>query len=213
MATAKGKKTAQTAAAQKAPPAKAAQPKATEPELAKAAPPRVQPEQKAPARTALAGEGSALVGRAAPAFKLADATGQQRTLADYRGRWTVLYFYPRDDTPGCTTEACEFTTLWDDFAALEATVVGVSPDTPERHTRFINKFKLKVALLSDPSKAMLSAYGAYGMKMMYGKQVEGVLRSTVILDPAGKIAQHFRGVKATGHAEAVREALKRLQGG
>ena len=152
-----------------------------------------------------------VVGKPAPAFSLVNAAGEKRTLRSYAGRWLVLYFYPRDDTPGCTTEACEFTSSFDDFAGLDAAVVGVSPDTPEKHAKFTAKYELRVELLADPEKTALGAYGAYGKKMFYGKEIVGVLRQTVIIDPKGKVAHHFKSVKAAGHAAAVAQTLRELQ--
>ena len=142
---------------------------------------------------------------------LKNAKGEARKLSDYAGQWLVLYFYPRDDTPGCTTEACEFTAMDAHFGKLSAKVVGVSPDTSERHTKFTDKYKLKVELLADPEKTALAAYGAYGKKMFYGKEIVGVLRSTVIVDPKGQVAHHFRNVKTAGHAAAVADRLRELQ--
>jgi thioredoxin-dependent peroxiredoxin len=151
------------------------------------------------------------VGKKAPAFRLKDATEKSVSLSDFAGKWIVLYFYPKDDTPGCTTEACEFTASIRDFQGLDAAVVGVSPDSPASHAKFAKKYDLKVALLSDPDKKTLTAYDAYGEKTLYGKKVVGVKRSTVIVDPAGKVAHRWKSVKAAGHAKAVAEKLKELQ--
>lgn len=153
------------------------------------------------------------VGAAAPAFSLPCQDGSPVSLASLAGSWVVLYFYPKDDTPGCTTEACEFTASIRDFAGLGAKVLGVSPDAPASHARFIAKHKLAVTLLSDADKSMMKAYGAWGEKLMYGKPVTGVIRSTVLIDPKGRVAQHWPKVKAAGHAQAVREALAALAGG
>ena len=155
----------------------------------------------------------ATIGSKAPAFRAQDADGKTVTLDDLKGRWAVLYFYPRDDTPGCTTEACEFTASIRDFEGLDAAVVGVSPDRPETHAKFATKYKLKVRLLSDPEKAMLTAYGAWGEKTLYGKKTIGVIRSTVLLDPEGRVAHAWPKVKAAGHAAAVREKLSELRVG
>jgi thioredoxin-dependent peroxiredoxin len=124
----------------------------------------------------------------------------------------VLYFYPKDDTPGCTVEACDFTAGLKDFEGLEAVVLGCSPDSPESHRKFIAKYKLKIRLLSDPGHVALEKYGAWGEKNMYGKISMGVIRSTVIIDPAGKIARHWPKVRADGHAADVRQALEELRG-
>jgi peroxiredoxin Q/BCP len=152
------------------------------------------------------------VGKHAPAFTLRNLHDEDVELADFRGRWLVLYFYPKDDTPGCTTEACEFTTGIRKFHDLEAAVVGVSPDTPERHREFIEKYALKVALLSDPRHETLERYEAWGEKQQYGKVSLGVKRSTVLIDPKGVVAFHWKNVKAAGHAEVVRAKLAELRG-
>lgn len=151
------------------------------------------------------------VGKKAPAFSLPDHAGNQVGLAGLKGKWAVLYFYPRDDTPGCTTEACEFTASHAAFQGLGAEVFGVSPDSPASHAKFREKHGLKVTLLADPGRTMLSDYDAWGVKKMYGREVTGVIRSTVILDPAGKVAHHWKSVKAKGHAEHVRAKLAELQ--
>ena len=153
------------------------------------------------------------VGEKAPSFALKNQDDQTVKLSDpaLKGRWVVLYFYPKDDTPGCTIEACDFTSGLKDFEKLDAVVLGCSPDSPEMHRKFIAKHKLKIALLADPSHEALERYGAWGEKNMYGKISMGVIRSTVIIDPAGKVAHHYRKVSAKGHADAVRAKLKELQ--
>jgi peroxiredoxin Q/BCP len=153
------------------------------------------------------------LGAKAPAFTLPDQDGKQVSLQDLRGRWVVLYFYPKDDTPGCTVEACEFTAALPAFRGLDAVVYGCSADGASAHQKFIAKHKLGIGLLTDADKKLMKAYGAYGKKLMYGKEVEGVIRSTVLIAPDGVIAQHWPKVKAEGHAEAVRDALAALQGG
>jgi peroxiredoxin Q/BCP len=158
----------------------------------------------------MADETTTLSGKA-PAFSLPNQDGKKVSLKDLLGQWTVLYFYPKDDTPGCTTEACEFTTNWDQFQKLSARVIGVSPDSPESHLKFIAKHKLRIDLLSDPDHAVLVKYGAWGEKNMYGKISEGVLRTTVLIDPKGQIAHVWNKVKAAGHAEAVAAQLAELQ--
>lgn len=149
---------------------------------------------------------------AAPAFSLADQNGRKVALDDLAGQWAVIYFYPKDDTPGCTREACEFTTHLKDFEKLSARVIGVSPDSPESHRAFIEKYDLKLDLLSDPDHSMLADYGAWGRKTSFGRTTEGVIRSTVVLDPDGRIAVHWPHVKAPGHAEAVGKCLAKLAG-
>lgn len=152
------------------------------------------------------------VGNKAPAFTLPDQNDKITALKDFAGQWVVLYFYPKDDTPGCTTEACEFTHSLEQFEALKATVLGVSPDSPEKHRAFIAKYNLTVTLLSDMDKKVMVKYGAFGTKTMYGKEVEGVIRSTCLIDPHGKVAHVWSNVKAQGHAEKVREKLAELAG-
>jgi peroxiredoxin Q/BCP len=151
------------------------------------------------------------VGKKAPDFTLPNQDDQPVKLGGLAGRWVVLYFYPNDDTPGCTTEACDFTAGLKDFEKLEAKVLGCSPNTTESHRKFIAKYKLKIELLSDPAHKVLEKYGAWGEKSMYGRTSMGVIRSTVIIDPQGKVARHWPKVKAAGHADAVKDALKELR--
>jgi peroxiredoxin Q/BCP len=151
------------------------------------------------------------VGSKAPAFALPNQDDEVVKLSALKGRWVVLYFYPKDDTPGCTTEACDFTAGIKAFEKLDATVLGCSADSPESHRKFIAKHKLKVSLLSDADRTVMQAYGAWGEKMLYGKKIVGVIRSTVIIDPNGKVAHHWPTVRAAGHAEAVREKLAELR--
>ena len=152
------------------------------------------------------------IGKAAPKFTLENQDGEKVSLKDLKGGWTVLYFYPKDDTPGCTKEACQFTEGIKAFEKLEARVFGISPDNAASHQKFIEKYKLKVDLLCDPEHGMMESYGAWGTKKMYGKEVIGVKRSTVIIDPAGKVAHHWKSVRADGHAAKVQEKLEELQG-
>lgn len=151
------------------------------------------------------------IGGSAPAFKLKNQDETPVALKDLKGQWLVVYFYPRDDTPGCTKEACQFTELIQSFNDAGATVVGVSPDNAASHQKFIGKHKLKVELLSDPEHKMMEKYGAWGLKKMYGKETMGVKRSTVLIDPKGKIAHHWKSVRADGHAAKVLEKLQELQ--
>jgi len=153
-------------------------------------------------------ESALTVGKAAPAFTLLNQDDEKVALKDLVGRWVVLYFYPKDDTPGCTTEACDFTSGLKDFEGLSAVVLGCSPDSPETHRKFIAKYNLRITLLSDPEKKVMTKYGAWGEKNSYGKIVQGVIRSTVLIDPQGKVAFHWPNVKATGHAEKVRDKLR-----
>lgn len=152
------------------------------------------------------------VGKKAPSFTLQDENGSKVALSDLAGQWVVLYFYPKDDTPGCTVEACEFTSGLPKFDKLDAVVLGCSRDTPETHRKFIAKYKLKLKLLSDPEHTVMEKYGAWGEKNNYGKKTMGVIRSTVLIDPAGRVAHHWPTVKAAGHAEQVRTKLVELAG-
>ena len=153
------------------------------------------------------------VGQPAPSFSLPDQNGNPVALSELRGRWTVLYFYPKDDTPGCTVEACEFTAAMPDFRGLDAEVLGCSADGAAAHTKFIAKYNLGIRLLTDADKSVMQAYDAYGEKMLYGKPVVGVKRSTVLIAPDGTVAHHWTSVKAAGHAEQVRSKLVELRGG
>ena len=147
-------------------------------------------------------------GKKAPAFRLKDADGETVSLKDLAGKDVILYFYPRDDTPGCTKEACGFRDLWKEIQARGAVVLGVSPDGADSHQRFAKKYRLPFPLLSDPKKDVLRAYGAYGEKLMYGKKVEGVIRSTVWIGPDGKVRKHWKRVaKAEAHPAQVLAAL------
>jgi peroxiredoxin Q/BCP len=147
------------------------------------------------------------VGDPAPDFALPAADGATVRLSDLRGRRVVVYFYPRADTPGCTTQACDFR---DNLASLQGagyTVLGISPDTPAKLTRFAEGHSLTFPLLSDPEHAVLEQYGAWGEKTMYGKKVTGVIRSTIVVDPEGKVELARYNVRATGHVASLRKAL------
>jgi peroxiredoxin Q/BCP len=149
------------------------------------------------------------VGKKAPAFTLADGEGNRISLSSYAGKDLVLYFYPRDDTPGCTKEACGFRDAWKEIQKLGAVVVGVSPDSGASHQKFTAKYKLPFTLLSDPDKKVMAAYGAWGEKTMYGKKTTGVIRSTVWIGPDGKVKKHWaRVAKAEAHPEQVLAALR-----
>jgi peroxiredoxin Q/BCP len=143
------------------------------------------------------------VGNKAPAFTLKDERGEKVSLKDLAGNRFVLYFYPADDTPGCTKEACQFNDEFAAFTKLGVLVFGVSPDGAETHVAFKRKYGLNFALLSDPEKSVMAKYGAYGEKMMYGKKVVGVIRSTFVIGPTGTIEHAFYGVRADGHAAKV----------
>ncbi|MFE3190738.1 thioredoxin-dependent thiol peroxidase [Nocardia sp. NPDC059240] len=146
-------------------------------------------------------------GDAAPAFTLPDADGKDVSLSDYRGRKVIVYFYPAASTPGCTKQACDFR---DNLAELEGAgieVVGISPDKPAKLAKFRDTEQLTFPLLSDPDKEVLGAYGAFGEKMMYGKKVTGVIRSTFLIDETGKVEVAQYNVKATGHVAKLRRDL------
>jgi peroxiredoxin Q/BCP len=147
-------------------------------------------------------------GDTAPAFTLPDADGNQVSLADHLGRKVIVYFYPAALTPGCTTQACDFTDNLEVFSGAGYDVIGVSPDKPEKLGRFRETEDLKVTLVSDVDKAVLEAYGAYGEKKLYGKTVVGVIRSTVVVDEHGKVEHALYNVKATGHVAKLLRDLK-----
>jgi thioredoxin-dependent peroxiredoxin len=151
-------------------------------------------------------------GMLAPDFTLKDENGQDVRLADLRGAPIVLYFYPKDDTPGCTKEACGFR---DDYSAYEKAgvlIFGVSPDSPASHTKFKEKYGLPFALLADEEHTVLEAYGAWGEKKNYGRTYQGVLRTTFVIGKDGKIAKVFKNVKPAGHSEEVLGALEQTGG-
>jgi len=148
-------------------------------------------------------------GKRAPAFTLTDTGGKKVSLEDFEGKDVVLYFYPKDDTPGCTKEACGFRDSWNDLKKAKVAVIGVSPDGGESHKKFISKYKLPFPLLSDPDRKVMEKYGAYGEKMMYGKKTTGVIRSTVWIGPDGRVKKHWAKVaSAEKHPAQVLEALK-----
>lgn len=147
-------------------------------------------------------------GRKAPAFNLPSSTGDKLALKDLAGKYVVIYFYPRDNTPGCTTEANDFNKALRKIKARDAVVVGVSKDSIESHCKFADKYKLKFPLLSDPDGKMLEKYDAWGEKNLYGKKSMGIIRSTVLIGPDGKVIKHWPKVRVNGHADAVIEALE-----
>jgi thioredoxin-dependent peroxiredoxin len=148
-------------------------------------------------------------GDPAPNFTLSDSEGRSVALADLAGKHVILYFYPRDDTPGCTKEACGFRDAWEDLQALGAVVIGVSPDASASHVRFAEKYRLPFQLLSDPNHTVMEAYQAYGEKTMYGKKVTGVIRSTVWIGPDGKVRRHWARITDAGaHPAQVLAALR-----
>ena len=154
---------------------------------------------------------SPLLGSPLPAFSLQDDQGTTVTAKDFQGRWTVLYAYPKDSTPGCTTEACDFRDNLARVESLGAQVYGISRDSLKSHLNFIAKQSLPFRLLSDPDCALLKPLGAWGMKSMYGKAFEGILRSTFLIDPKGVIRHVWPKVSVKGHVAEVLEVLGSLQ--
>ena len=142
-------------------------------------------------------------GMKAPAFELADAEGKTHRLADYKGKTVVLYFYPKDDTPGCTVEACDFRDKHAEAAKKGAIILGVSPDTAESHQKFAKKYSLPFPLLIDPGHAVAVKYGVWSKKKLMGREYEGINRSTFVIGPDGKIKKAMYGVNPLGHAGDV----------
>lgn len=149
-------------------------------------------------------------GQKAPDFTAPDQNGTLVNLSSFQSHWLILYFYPKDDTPGCTVEAKDFTEYDKEFSILGAKVVGVSIDSEKSHCRFIQKHNLSIQLLSDPEHQVCEAYGAWRLKKFMGKEFMGVVRSTFLIDPDGNLAHVWPNVKAKGHAEAVLTKLKEL---
>lgn len=148
-------------------------------------------------------------GQAAPQFSLPDQDGELRSLAEFKGKQVFVYFYPKDNTPGCTKQAIGFTELYEQFKALNTEILGVSPDGATSHQKFIGDFDIPYPLLSDPDKTVMSEYGAWGKKMMYGKEVTGTIRSTVWIDEQGLVVKHWKRVpKAADHPTKALEQLK-----
>lgn len=148
------------------------------------------------------------VGQAAPDFIAQDQNGDRVSLNDKKGRWVILYFYPKDNTPGCTTEAKDFTEYQTQFQELGADIIGVSPDSAKSHCKFIDKHNLSLQLLSDPEHNIIEAYGAWRLKKFMGKEYMGVVRSTFLIAPDGKIAQVWDKVRVKAHVEKVLQELK-----
>jgi peroxiredoxin Q/BCP len=137
-----------------------------------------------------------------------DASGNKVSLADYLGSFVVLYFYPKDDTPGCTTEACSFRDANDTLTEMGVKVIGVSKDSPESHQKFIKKYQLNFELWSDPDGELMKAFDAYGEKKMFGKTFLGIKRSTVVINPQGDVIKHYKTVKPKEHTQQVLKFLK-----
>lgn len=150
------------------------------------------------------------VGQKAPDFTTVDAEGRKVKLSDFKGHPVVLYFYPKDMTPGCTAEACGFRDASQEFERLNAVVLGISPDSPSSHQKFIAKYQLPFPLLSDPDHTIAEKYGVWQEKTLYGKTTKGIVRTTFIIDSTGKVRKVFPKVKVQGHAEEVIAALKAL---
>lgn len=150
------------------------------------------------------------VGKAAPAFTLVSDNGKKVRLSELKGQPVVLYFYPKDDTPGCTKEACAFRDRKDEILQLGAQVLGISPDTTDSHAKFRDKYQLNFPLLADPEHAVAEKYGAWREKNMYGKKSMGIQRSTFLIDAHGKVAQVWQRVKVEGHDQQVIDALRTL---
>jgi peroxiredoxin Q/BCP len=146
-------------------------------------------------------------GKKAPAFSLKNQEGETIKLSDLKGQYVVLYFYPKDNTPGCTTEACDFRDFSAKFKKAKAVVLGVSADSEESHQKFTSKYKLPFSLLVDDDNEVAKKYGAYGEKSLYGRKFMGIIRSTFLINPEGKLARVWPKVKVDGHAEEVLEAI------
>jgi len=146
---------------------------------------------------------ASLEGKKAPDFELVGSDGKKHELRDYRGKTVVIYFYPKDNTPGCTKEACGFRDLHQDLQKMEVVLLGVSKDSLKSHDKFIRDFGLSFVLLSDPDAKMMQAYGAFGEKVMYGKKTMGTIRSTVVVGPDGMVVKHWQTVKKAEEHPAV----------
>lgn len=150
-------------------------------------------------------------GAKAPAFTLNNKDGKPVSLTDYDGKWRVVYFYPKDNTSGCTQEALDFTALLPEFEKEGAVILGISPDSEKTHARFVEKHGLKVELLSDPQHTVMEQFGVWQLKKMYGKQYMGVVRSTFLINPQGVIEKSWEKVKVKNHVKVVQETLCELK--
>ena len=149
-------------------------------------------------------------GQKAPAFKLPDQDGKMHSLADYKNRWILLYFYPKDDTPGCTKEACSIRDNFSDFKKLKLTVLGVSVDSIKSHKKFEEKYKLLFILLADEDKKLVKSYGVWSNKKFMGREYIGTLRTSFLIDPRGKIVKIYENVKPDEHVAEVLQDMKSL---
>lgn len=147
----------------------------------------------------------------APTFTLSDQEGRSHHLSDYQGSWLLLYFYPKDDTPGCTTQACTLRDAWADLQAADLKVLGVSADSLDSHRRFADKYNLPFPILSDPNKELMKSYGVLGEKSMFGKKYLGIRRMSFLIDPQGKIAKIYHKVQPARHAAEVLADLQTLK--
>ena len=153
------------------------------------------------------------IGSEAPSFCLPDQDGETLCLKAFRGKWVVLYFYPKDNTKGCTLEAIDFTMRKNEFEEMGAVILGVSPDSVESHRDFCDGHGLSITLLSDPGLKVLEAYGVWQLRKMYGREFHGVVRSTFLIDQEGNLAHEWRKVRVGGHVEEVKLRLKELASG
>jgi len=151
------------------------------------------------------------IGDKIPNFCLANQDEEEICFRDIKGRWAVIYFYPKDNTPGCTTEACDFTAALPDFTGLETIILGVSPDSPKKHRNFIEKKALKITLLADEDKALCKSFGMWQLKKFMGKEYMGVVRSTFLIAPDGTLAYKWEKVRVKGHVDEVKAKLIELQ--
>lgn len=149
-------------------------------------------------------------GERAPSFTLPDQNGTKHKLSDYKGKWILIYFYPKDDTPGCTKEACALRDHFADFEKLDAKILGISVDSVKKHEKFVNKYHLPFTLLSDEEKLVVNLYGVWGRKKFMGREYDGTHRNSFLIDPKGKIAKIYAKVKPAAHAEEVLTDLKEL---
>ena len=144
-------------------------------------------------------------------FCLPNQNGENVCLKDFQGKWVVIYFYPKDDTPGCTIEAIDFSRKIKDFQKLDVSVMGISSDSKESHCKFIDKHDLKIELLSDVEKKVIKQFGVWGKKKLYGREYEGIIRSTFLISPGGKIVHEWKNVKVENHVEKVLDKIREMQ--